>query len=175
MTSKATFAWDVNGDGKTAVRGGGTLLYEDANLASALSVWATNIPPYATTITIQSPSSLTIPFSLPAGAGARSLRSVDYNLSQSHMLQYNLTVERQLPMDMAVSVAYAASRGFNLTKSNEGNPTVPQVLADSRLFWTGLAPTDARADSEAPLLTAGRITQTSSGLAADPIGAQDLF
>jgi hypothetical protein len=70
----------------------------------------------------------------------KTLRLLDYNLSQSHMLQYNLTLERQLPFTMALTVAYAGSRGLNLQMVNEGNPTVPQVLPSGQYFWTGTEP-----------------------------------
>ena len=45
-----------------------------------------------------------------------------------------------MPFDMALTLAYAGSRGINLTQVKEGNPTVPQVLPDGRLFWTGSDP-----------------------------------
>jgi hypothetical protein len=41
------------------------------------------------------------------------------------MLQYNLTLERQLPWDTAITLAYAGSRGLNLMKVTEGNPVTP--------------------------------------------------
>ncbi|MBI4483645.1 MAG: hypothetical protein HY652_12245 [Acidobacteria bacterium] len=53
------------------------------------------------------------------------------------MLQYNLTVERQLPFNMVSTVAYAGSRGLNIIQTKEGNPTVPEILPDGRQFWTG--------------------------------------
>ena len=59
------------------------------------------------------------------------------------MLQYNLTVERQLPSDMALTLAYGGSRGLNLMQTVDANHTIPQVLPDGRQFWTG---TDPRAN-----------------------------
>ena len=56
------------------------------------------------------------------------------------MLHYNFTVERQLPYEMALSLAYAGSRGLNLISNKEGNPPVPQVLPDGRFFWLGNEP-----------------------------------
>ena len=46
-------------------------------------------------------------------------------MRQPHILQYNLTVERQLPWSMALTVAYAGSRGLDLPQYTEGNPTLP--------------------------------------------------
>ena len=42
------------------------------------------------------------------------------------MLQYNLTVERQLPYDMALTVAYAGSHGLHLMQEREADPLIPQ-------------------------------------------------
>jgi hypothetical protein len=47
------------------------------------------------------------------------------------MLQYSLTVDRQLPMGMGLTVGYSGSRGLNLAKSVEGNPYIP-ILGDPR-------------------------------------------
>jgi len=53
------------------------------------------------------------------------------------MLHYNLSVEREVPFGMAVGVAYAGSRGYNLIATTEGNPAIPQILPDGSAFWTG--------------------------------------
>jgi len=116
------FAWDVKGDGKTAVRGGFGLLYDVGSFGSGLISATTGTPPFSGRSTLAAVK-FVIPFSFPPAA--RSPRLVDYNLQQPHILQYNLTVERQLPYDMAVTAAYAGSRGLNLMKVTEGNPTVP--------------------------------------------------
>jgi len=55
------------------------------------------------------------------------------------MLHYNLTAERQLPWEMAVTLAYAGSRGLNLYVTTDGNPTVPQIR-DGRKYWDGNEP-----------------------------------
>src|SRR5206468_4349475 len=64
-----------------------------------------------------------------------SPRIIDFHLRQPHMIHYNLTAERKLPGEMVVSLGFAASRGFNLYQTKEGNPTTPLILADGRRFW----------------------------------------
>ena len=49
-------------------------------------------------------------------------------------------MERRLPFDMALTLAYSGARGLNLSQVYEGNPTVPQTLPDGRHFWTGTDP-----------------------------------
>ncbi len=119
------FAWDVKGDGKMAVRGGFGLLYDLSNMNGGLSAGVSATPPYSTLSSLPNPGSLTLPLTFPASAAGKALRGVDYFIQQPHFLQYNLTVERQLPFDMAVTLAYAGSRGINIPVINDGNPVVP--------------------------------------------------
>ncbi|MBI2819437.1 MAG: TonB-dependent receptor [Acidobacteria bacterium] len=129
------FAWDVRGDGNTAVRGGFGLLYDVGNLASALIVGTTATPPFSRVSALAGPAAVaqfSIPFSFPATAAGRGLRTVDYLIQQPHLLQYNLTVERQLPFEMAVTFAYGGSRGINILQTVEGNPTIPLGIPEGR-------------------------------------------
>jgi outer membrane receptor protein involved in Fe transport len=129
------FAWDVHGDGKTAVRGGFGLLYDIGNFGSAFTIGGAATPPFSTQSSVVNPATFTVPFSFPPNAVGKALRTLDYLIPQTHLLQYNLTVERQLPWSTAVTVAYGGSRGIQIIRTVEGNPTVPQILADGRQFW----------------------------------------
>ena len=150
------FAWDVRGNGKTAVRGGFGLLYDLGNLGGALLITANGTPPFSSRSTVVNPASLAFPLAFPRETVGKTARIIDYLLEQPHLLQYNLTVERQLPFDMAMTLAYAGSRGINLIQTTEGNPTVPQgipqagrcltsgtpppFVADGPKCWTGQDP-----------------------------------
>jgi hypothetical protein len=68
------------------------------------------------------------------------LRTIDYDLHQAHLLTYNLNVERQLPGQMALTVAYAGSHGINLIQTVDGNPVVPQILQGGQIFFPVGAP-----------------------------------
>ena len=122
------FAWDIKGNGKTSLRGGFGLLYDVGNLASALVVGTTATPPFSRQSAVVNPATLTVPFSFPPEAAGKALRTVDYHIQQPHMLQYNLTVERQLPWKTALTLAYGGSRGINIVQTTEGNPTVPRGI-----------------------------------------------
>jgi hypothetical protein len=135
------FAWDVMGDGNSSVRGGFGIMYELMNWVGMLSGAAPNTPPFGgrSRVTNPPPGSFMLPIEFPSGGG-RTPESFDFNVQQPHMLHYNLTLERELPGNMAVTVAYAGSRGFNLATSVDGNPAFPTILSDGRKFWTGEEP-----------------------------------
>jgi hypothetical protein len=128
------FAWDVMGNGSTAVRGGFGLLYDLATYGSTLQIATTGQPPISGLQTLGAQPSFTIPFSIPAGTPF-SIRGMDYNIQQPHLLQYNMTIERQLPATIAVTLSYVGTRGINLIRLVEGNPNVPQILPDGREFY----------------------------------------
>jgi len=120
FSPRAGFAWDVRGDGKTAVRGGAAVLYDIATFGSA--ILGLNWPYSATT---RASGNFQIPLVFPEGPGGRGAGGVDFNLNQPHSIQTNLSVERELPWNMAATVSYASTRGLNLYRRSEGNPTIP--------------------------------------------------
>ena len=131
------FAWDVKGDGKTAVRGGFGLLYDIGNQTAALIQGICSAPfcnllaqggPLATLPFTRLFSPVCNPAAVVNPCIGLTLNGLDYHLQQPHMLQYNLTLERQLPGEMALTLAYAGSRGYNLMQVTDGNPTVPAGL-----------------------------------------------
>jgi hypothetical protein len=135
------FAWDVKGDGKMAVRGGYGLLYNISNQAGGLSAGVGATPPYSSlsTVVVRAANPITIPFpvTFPASAAGKALRVPGYHVKQPYIHQYNLTIERQLPHSMAVTLTYGGSHGVNILDIVDGSPTVPQILPNGRQFWTG--------------------------------------
>ena len=113
-------AWDVTGDGKTAVRAGGAMLYDVATFGTAIIGlnW-----PYSSTN--RASGNFTIPFVFPEGPGTRSANGIDFNLDQPHSIQYNLSIERELPWNLAATLSYAGTRGLDLYRRTEGNPLIP--------------------------------------------------
>ena len=133
------FAWDVLGNASTAVRGGFALLYDITTNIGNTAVHGTANPPLSSSAIVT--RNLTFPRTvIPPGAQGKSIRPFDWKLQQPHMLHWNLTVERQLPSNTMVSLAYAGTRGINLIQSKEGNPTYPSDRINGRDFWTGNEP-----------------------------------
>jgi hypothetical protein len=140
VSPRLGFAWDVRGNGKTAVRGAAARLYDLGNLATPLVQAVAGTPPFSSLSRVNN-APFTVPFELPAEGTPQALRIIDYNLAAPNMVHYNIGVERELIANMALTVVYAGSRGVNLIRTSEGNPRPPsQTLADGRPFWTGQEP-----------------------------------
>jgi outer membrane receptor protein involved in Fe transport len=134
------FAWDVTGNGKTAIRGGFAELYDVGVFGVSFAIAMSGTPPFSSFSSVATPSTFTLPLFFPPSAVGKSLRLIDYNTKQPHMLDYNFTVERQLPGQVGLTLGYAGSRGINIMQVKDGNPTIPQILPEGRKFWTGNDP-----------------------------------
>jgi hypothetical protein len=131
------FAWDVHGDGKTAVRGGvGRYHDTDGPFNSAFGIAAFS-PPFAATATINNP---TFPRPASLTAGAASARTIDYNIQQPYGTTFNVSVQRELAGQLTATIGYAGSRARNLMSAIEANPVVPQIQADGTKFFPAGAP-----------------------------------
>lgn len=141
------FAWDVTGDGKTAVRGGFGKLYDVAEWGGSLSFiigsqqpWSSSSIAAATNLQVPFIPITQIPFVFPPGTFGGQAQTFDYHMRNPHMLSYNLALERQLPGSMALTVAYAGSRGLDLMGQPQADARLPTILPDGRYFWTGTEP-----------------------------------
>lgn len=135
------FAWDVFGDSKTSVRGGFAYLYDITTIIGGAQNGASANPPFSGVNNIL--SGFTFPNTpIPSLALSNTLRAIEWKLGQPHMLQYNLTLERSLPGNTVVSLAYAGSRGLNLLQTREGNPTIP-TMVNGQMTWSGTVPSCA--------------------------------
>src|SRR5207245_5910242 len=102
------FAYDVRGDGRTAIRGGTGLYYDtDGTFNSAFGI-AAFTPPFAPTVNLQTPTFPTPAF--PANistAGALAVRTLDYHIKQAYSWTADINGQRELGLDMVVAIGYA--------------------------------------------------------------------
>ncbi len=104
FSPRVGFAWNIRGDGKTALRGGSALLYDVGGFGHGLASSGVVSPPISSRSTVNNPGPLVLPLTFPASALGKDLTALDYHLEQPHILQYNLTLERQLPFNTAITL-----------------------------------------------------------------------
>jgi Carboxypeptidase regulatory-like domain/TonB dependent receptor len=140
FSPRLSFAWDVKGDGKLAVRGGYGL-YFNVNNQQNLIVTITN-PPVTPRAIIANPTFPQPPF---ARAATNSIRPVQWDLQNPRAHVYNLNVQKELWGNTVLTVGYAGSRGRHLLRSGDVNVPTPELRPDGTVFYsaTGVRPNAA--------------------------------
>jgi hypothetical protein len=130
LSPRLGVAWDVFGNGRTAVRGGYGL-YFNTNNHQNLIVTVTN-PPFTPRPVIANPTFPNPPFDR---ASAISMRPVQYDLDNPRVHIYNANVQQEIWGGTAVTLGYAGSRGRHLLRSGDVNLAQPTgTTADGRPF-----------------------------------------
>ncbi|MBI1873958.1 MAG: TonB-dependent receptor [Acidobacteria bacterium] len=135
------FAWDVMGNGKTAIRGGAGVFYDDILISTPfVQNTAVRVPPYfnrgglvgSSTFVVDFPDAYTTQRARLAGQA--QLEGIQYDLDQPYMTKWNLNVQRELPGKTTVEIGYSGSHGENLVRQIYTNGRVAQQMPDGRLF-----------------------------------------
>ena len=129
-------AWDPKGDGRTVIRVGGGMFFEQ--LDNKFRFFMDASPPF--TARAQFSGEGDVPFPRPfEGRDASELtiegRGVDPNAEKATVFHYNLGVQQELFSDLALKVAYAGSKGYHLSNQVSANLRPAVILPDGRKHW----------------------------------------
>jgi hypothetical protein len=128
------FAYDVFGNGHTAVRGGFGLYY-DQILPVVYSQPAIRNRPFFSRVLIDNPpypnAAALLPSATPSLVGANNIMVTD----NPYLMQYNFSIQQQFAGTWVVNVGYIGSRGVHLTSVRDGNSAFPDILPDGRKFF----------------------------------------
>ena len=142
FSPRVGFAYDLTGDGKTSLRGGFGLFY-DALQNGIYNNRFVDVTPFSTQVNLTAPRGtfsnpylgITNPFPAPYPPPASTLfpapnQVMTYDTANGGAYQtpvsmdYNLTVERQLPKDWMLRVAYVGLQARHLLETQELSPAV---------------------------------------------------
>ncbi len=128
------FAWDVFGEGKTAVRGGAGLYYSEMS-ASSYYTSATTQAPFSRVADVRNPTFPDV-YAQIVKSGQVRLRgnSNDYT-AVPHNIQVSLSVQQQLGTKTMASLGYAGTLGRHMIIRGEQNTAAWQILPDGRKYF----------------------------------------
>jgi carboxypeptidase family protein/TonB-dependent receptor-like protein len=136
IAPRVGFAYDVFGNGRTAIRGGFGVFHE-IPLFNAYRSAAFGSLPFINTSALSAArvTSLPVPSSAFANPGGALLtESVTFDLQPTYVMQYNLNIQQEA-LGAIFTFAYVGSRGVNLLGQGDINTAIPSILSDGRSFF----------------------------------------
>ena len=135
LAPRVGFAWDVWGDGKTAVRGGFGLYH---GLLDTLDYRLDQTAPFNTAESVKNIAVSNLKFTpgTPPPAGTLvSPSNVQPDIATPAVLEWSLRVEQQLASNTSLTVAYVGSHSYHQILSEDLNEPAPNYAADGSAYY----------------------------------------
>src|SRR5437588_1203032 len=131
-------AWDPLRDGKTSVRAGFGIFYDEILPKYYIFTGAIN-PPFSFRSSL---TNVTLPLapliaSKNPGNVLPVVQTINFDLQSPYLMQFNLNVQRSLLGNVDVMIGYAGSRGNHLLRVGEANLALFHIDQDGRTVFDG--------------------------------------
>ncbi|SNT12773.1 TonB-dependent Receptor Plug Domain [Granulicella rosea] len=115
------FAYDLFGNGQTAIRGGGGVFFDIPQ--GNVSYSSLNAPPYVQSVSLQNGNMDNLAGTLAQGTSnvIGTLYTLDPHQQRSYTLQYNVGIQQQLQAGMFLQINYVGNQGRFLLRAPDLN------------------------------------------------------
>lgn len=133
VSPRVGLAWDPTGSGKTSLRLGAGMFYNQVDGRTWHQDAGQN-PDILKTFSVTNPS---FPNALAnvLPATLQPNRSFQFHLDTPTAIHYNLEVQRQLTPTLSVRAGYIGSHGYNTARQTDSNIRIPEIRPDGTKFW----------------------------------------
>ncbi len=128
LMPRVGFAWDPFSKGKTSIRGGYGVFF-DQPVTNSVTGLSTN-PPFANSIRITSPPNFSFgdPLSGSPTTSPLALAAISPNFRNPYVQQWNLNIEQEIARNFGIMIGYFGSKGTHLRLARNLNQPVAGVL-----------------------------------------------
>jgi outer membrane receptor protein involved in Fe transport len=126
-------AWDPFGSGRTSVRAGFGLFFDEILPKYYFFSGSLN-PPFTTRTSLRMPPFPNVVANFDPSTVKPQLQTVNFELQTPYMIQYNLSVQRSLPGDVDLTIGYAGSRGVHLFRLGDANLAPETIVNGAKVY-----------------------------------------